>query len=314
MLLSPKRLQQRAWRTEYTFRLIKKLLNESSHKSIEWMREREAILTPFSFALFKVIKQQEQLGGVSCISYAPKNLAKKDVPGTDQERLIVYLHGGGYVIGSAKGYRVTMAKLSLALQSKVIGVDYRLAPEFEIPAAQDDCVSVINALLGDERTQGKKIIIMGDSAGAALCLSTLISLKALNRHRAIHACVLISPWLVATHQEQLELKHQQSDILDGEILTHWTSTILTNEPQQGAFLDLSTMDVADLPPLYIQAAGAEVFTQQIDSFVDRLASENVNFHYDCFENQFHVFQTFSPFICEADEALEKIADYLKTVP
>jgi len=259
-----------------------------------------------------VTKQQDILAGVPCVSYQPKKqvqLSEFNKP--EQEQLIVYLHGGGYVIGSVEGYRVTLAKLALATNSKVIGVEYRLAPEFDVPAGQDDCVSVVKALLRDKQNKGKKIILMGDSAGGALCLSTLMSLKASDDHRGISACVLISPWIVATDQEQLELSHQQSDILDAEILTHWTNTILTNEAQQSRFLDLSTMDVSGLPSLYIQAAGAEVFSKQIKSFVDRLASENINVHYDCFENQFHVFQTFSHLIREADAALEKIAHYLK---
>jgi acetyl esterase/lipase len=280
------------------------MLRESVGKPITWLRARQEWLTLYSPDRWKVIKKSEMLGKVACISMTPKQ-------GGDSGALIIYFHGGGYVVGSAEGYSLCMAKIALASKAKVVGVEYRLAPEHALPAAQQDCLAVTQALI--QMNQGKKIILMGDSAGGGLCLATHNGLVALGLHQNISAMVLISPWLAPLDPQALECQHEASDILDSVVLAHWLKQFFRQDKTPRELVDFSDINTSVLPPLYIQAAGKEVFSKQIAVFVERLDRENAEHQYHVFDGQFHVFQTFSPLVREADKALNKIGDYVRSV-
>jgi epsilon-lactone hydrolase len=105
---------------------------------------------------------------------------------------LLYLHGGGYVSGSARGYRGLAARLGRAMKLKTYAIDYRLAPEAPCPAAVEDAVRAYRGLLGRGERPGQ-IVIAGDSAGGGLTLATLMTL----RDEGVElpaAAVLLSPW------------------------------------------------------------------------------------------------------------------------
>lgn len=306
MLARPARLPERAWLSEFTFRLAKQLIDESKAKPVTWLRERQALLKLIDGDLLKVSCQSEVIGSVECLSITPKSLSSIN-------KTIIYLHGGGYTVGSAKAYRLTLAKLALASQAKVVGVEYRLAPEHAIPAAQEDCLMVSEALIEQHRDDPEmQLILMGDSAGGALCLATLNALENAALHNHIAACVLISPWVSPLEPSVLTLENEVSDILDRGITEHWKHNFYLHEGQK-VYLEQMDIDPAIFPSLYIQAAGAEVFIGQIDSFVAGLKQAGCELRYEVFEGQFHVFQTFSPLVREASDAIGKIGEFLKTI-
>jgi len=298
---SPKKFPQRSWLSEFTFRLAKRLLQESVGKPIPWLRTRQKILKLYSPDLLKTAKQKEQIAGVPCLAFVPKKIANPDT-------VIIYFHGGGYVVGSADGYSSTLAKIALVAKAKVVGLEYRLSPEHGMPAAQEDCLAVTQYLITQHKD--KKVILMGDSAGGGLCLATLNSLGNIGLLSRISAAVLISPWLTPADSNTLELAHEASDILDHSVLGHWFNSFNTGLAQHKRLFDFTNINVNALPPLYIQAAGAEVFSKQIQCLVEKLEQAGNAYQYDLFEKQFHVFQTFAPLVREADEALERIGKYV----
>ena len=97
-------------------------------------------------------------------------------PGAENGSTLLYLHGGGFVWGSMRTHRVMLADISKAAGARVLGLDYRLAPEFPFPAPVDDTVSAYRWLLSNG-TDPKKIIIGGDSAGGGLMVSALVALR-----------------------------------------------------------------------------------------------------------------------------------------
>jgi epsilon-lactone hydrolase len=306
MLVKRARLPERAWSSEFTFRLAKQLIDESKTQPVTWLRERQALLTLIDGDLFKVSCQSEVIGKVECLAVTPKNIISID-------KTIIYLHGGGYTVGSAKAYRLTLAKLAVASQAKVIGVEYRRAPEHEIPAAQEDCLTVSEVLIEQYReTSEMALILMGDSAGGALCLATLNALANADMHKDIAACVLISPWISPLDSSVLTVENEVSDILDRGITEHWKQNFYLHEGQK-VYLEQMDIDPAILPSLYIQAAGAEVFIGQIDSFVAGLKQAGCELRYEVFEGQFHVFQTFAPLVREANDAIGRIGEFLKAI-
>src|SRR5206468_1777881 len=97
-------------------------------------------------------------------------------PGADEGAAILYLHGGGYVIGSIATHRELACRLSRASGARVLVIDYRLAPEHPFPAAVDDAVAAYRWLLG-QGLNPARLAIAGDSAGGGLTLATLLKLR-----------------------------------------------------------------------------------------------------------------------------------------
>ena len=114
-------------------------------------------------------------------------------PGAAEDRVLLYLHGGGFVVGSVRSHRVMMSRLSRASACRVLGIEYRLAPENPFPAAVDDSVAAYRWLLSKGFDPGK-ITIGGDSAGGGLTVATLVALRYLGEPMP-SAGICISPWV-----------------------------------------------------------------------------------------------------------------------
>ena len=307
--LNRRKLPQRSWRAEFVQRLAKSLLIRSIGKPFSWVRQRQTVLTLYSPALFNVKRNRRHIAGVPCIELAPKS--------TVTDKTLIYFHGGGYAVGSAAGYQLMGAKLALRCQAKVILVDYRLIPEHPLPAAQEDCYAVVLESLRDHQTGN--CYLMGDSAGGALCLSSLKRLQQNAENLAIsvkdiHACVLISPWLTPLHPERLSIENERHDIIDQAITDNWVQAFFQSEDLRSEleFSQLDTLGIEKelMPPIYLQVAGAEIFLGQVMAFAEQLKAGGYAYQLDIFDDQFHVFQTFAPLVPEAEYALDKLAEFI----
>ena len=112
-------------------------------------------------------------------------------PESQAGRVIMYLHGGGYLFGSVRTHRVMLAHMARAAKAKVLALDYRLAPEIPFPAPVEDSVSAYQWLLG-QGTNAEKIVIAGDSAGGGLTVAALVALRGVGEPMPA-AGVCISP-------------------------------------------------------------------------------------------------------------------------
>ena len=304
------KLPKRSWRGEFIARLAKSLLTRSIGKNFEWIRSRQQVLTLYSPDLLKINSEETDIAGVPCIILQAKKCF-------EPERVIVYFHGGGYAVGSASGYKLMGAKLALMCQAKVVLVDYRLVPNHPLPAAQDDCYAVTDALI--QKSSAQKIMLMGDSAGGALCLSTLKRLNEASTEalKKVTASVLISPWVAPLSYHNLSLENEGTDMLDRNITQYWADTFCQSnaQKQEVDFSDINNLGLAKAhwPKLYIQAAGAEVFLGQVQALSKQLNEIGIEHDMDIFADQFHVFQTFSPLVPEAKDALMAIASFIKAI-
>jgi monoterpene epsilon-lactone hydrolase len=114
-------------------------------------------------------------------------------PGAAEGRVLLYLHGGGYVVGSVDIYRDLISRLARAAGARALGVDYRLAPEHPFPAAVEDATAAYRWLVS-RGTDPAHIAVAGDSAGGGLTLATLIALRdGGDPLPAVAAC--LSPWV-----------------------------------------------------------------------------------------------------------------------
>lgn len=296
-------LPSRSWRAELTCRFVQNLFQRSLNQPDQWLRDAQSLLAMRGPALSKVVSKSYKIAGVDCLECMPKDNAQ-DVLST-----IVYFHGGGYVIGSAKSYQYTIAKLSAMASARVIAVDYRLAPECPLPAGQVDCLRVVEALL-DTSTPQAHIFLAGDSAGGGLVLHTLRALKEQGRAGAIDGAVLISPWVRPFDPETLVSENARYDILSSAILERWSSSFGDDHTASTRACDFAETSFIGFPSIYVQAAGKEMFKAQVDELVKRLRADRVVTSYDVFPDMFHVFQTLAPLVPEADRALALIAKKL----
>src|SRR5712664_1277891 len=117
-------------------------------------------------------------------------------PSAEAGRVVLYLHGGGYVIGSPRSHRHLAAAIAGAAGASALALDYRLAPEHPFPAALDDAIAAYRWLLGQGIAPGR-IVLAGDSAGGGLTVATLVALRDRGLPRPA-AGVCISPWVDLT--------------------------------------------------------------------------------------------------------------------
>jgi len=231
------------------------------------------------------------------------------VAGAREDRTILYLHGGGYVMGSLGTHRELMARLSRTAQARVLGLDYRLAPEEPFPAALDDAEAAYRWLL-DQGVRAETIVIAGDSAGGGLSVATLLRV----RDAALPApagAVLFSPWTDLTGSGESMQTRAAADpmiapdgILETAALYHGA-----NDPRD-PFVSPVFADLTGLPPLLIQAGGDEVLLDDATRLAANAARDGVRAELRVWQGAFHVFQAM-PSLPEADEALEQVGAFTR---
>lgn len=231
-------------------------------------------------------------------------------PDARLDRVVLYLHGGGYVIGSIKSHRYLMQNISRASGARTLGIDYRLAPENAFPAALEDATNAYCWLLsqGFER-QG--IAIAGDSAGGGLALATLVNL----RDRGIPlpaAGVLISPWTDLTGTAGSVSSRASIDpLVNPAELFKLAAHYLGNVDPSNPLVSPVFADLQGLPPLLIHVGGREILYDDACRVADKARAAGVETELLHEPELFHVWHAFAPMLDEGQRAVEEIGQYLR---
>lgn len=235
-------------------------------------------------------------------------IAGNDVAG---DRTILYLHGGGYCVGSPTSHRALVAALSIASGSRALSVHYRLAPEHPHPAALDDALVAYRFLLRSG-VDPKRIVIAGDSAGGGLTMATLIALRDAGDPLPSGA-VCLSPWVdLEALGESMTTQAARDPMVKREPLLEWAGHYLGSLPPRTPLAAPLHADLAGLPPLLIQVSNAETLFDDSTRLVERLQAANVPVTLQVYEDMFHVFQ-FCPFLPESIEAIDHIGKFIRTL-
>ncbi len=161
-------------------------------------------LRPFNWATGSLAEQRSRLETLSKFFRTPKDVSVSELSANGVQAglfdlanskpgIVLYLHGGAYVVGSVTSHRKFLARLAKACQMKVLAIDYRLAPEHPFPAALQDSLAAYQWLFS-QGYDPSNIVIAGDSAGGGLAIAALISLQ--DGKLPLPACaVCISPWV-----------------------------------------------------------------------------------------------------------------------
>lgn len=230
-------------------------------------------------------------------------------PGAKTDRAILYLHGGGYVIGSINTHREMCSRIARASAARVLLIDYRLAPENPHPAAVEDAVKAYEWLL----TQGvspKRIAVAGDSAGGGLTVATLVALR--DRKIALPAAgVCLSPWVdLEGTGESCTTKAKEDPMVTKDGLVQLAGLYLGGKDVRTPLAAPLYADLAGLPPLFIQVGTAEILLDDANRLAERAKKAGVAVELEVWDGLIHVFQLF-PMLPEASEAVKKIGAFVQ---
>jgi len=228
----------------------------------------------------------------------------------DTDKLLIHLHGGGFIVGSCKTHRKLAAHLSLNSGCTVLLIDYRLAPEHRFPAGLDDVVNVYRTLL-EQGYSGSQLILSGDSAGGGLVISSMLKLRDADIPLP-KAGILISPWLdLALEGESLITNKDLDPFITDFDLRDTASHYVSDEQLKDALVSPIHADLTGLPPILIHVGDHELLLSDSTRFAKQAQSAGVDVTCDIWDSMWHVWHFHAPDLPEAQQALEKIGDYIK---
>jgi epsilon-lactone hydrolase len=225
---------------------------------------------------------------------------------------ILYLHGGGHVMGSAFGHKPLIGALAVAAGTRILAPEFRLAPEHPFPADLDDARRAYQWML-ETGTPAEQVVVAGDSSGCGLVMSLLLSLKQQGLPLPGGA-LLFCPWvdLGSTVLSSLAATDEQVAILLEQV-RGYVDAYLDGHPPGDPVISPLTADLSGLPPLLIQAATGDPQREDAHRLAERARAHGVEAQLELYPVDTHAFQTFWSFLPEAMEGLAQAGRFVREV-
>jgi monoterpene epsilon-lactone hydrolase len=230
--------------------------------------------------------------------------AEITVDGVEPRHVVLYFHGGVYVISDAFLAADLASQVGRRTGAKVISVDYRLAPEHPYPAAVDDAFAAYEGLLSGGIAPSD-IVFAGESAGGGLAVATLVNAR--DAGLALPAAAfLMSPYVDLTLAgTTMDTKHHVDPLLNRELLEPRVADYTSGQDPALPLISPIFADLSGLPPLIIQAGSHEVLLDDAVRLARQAAAANVEVTLDITPRVPHVFQAYSALLDEAAAALDR---------
>jgi len=231
-------------------------------------------------------------------------------PSAAPGRVVLYLHGGGYVIGSPRSHRHLAAAIATAARSSALLLEYRCAPEAPFPAALDDAVAAYRWLL-DQGVSAGGIAIAGDSAGGGLTVATLLALRDAGLPLPV-AGVCISPWVDLTCGGASYVTKAAADpIVKRAGVDEMAHAYLGAADRRTPLASPLFADLHGLPPLLIQVGSEEVLLDDSVQLAERARAAGVDTTLEVWDQMIHVWHWFLPLLDEAAEAIAAVGRFTR---
>lgn len=225
-------------------------------------------------------------------------------------RAILYLHGGGYVVGSPRTHRALAARIAEASGARALVIDYRLAPEHAHPAAVEDATAAYRWLL-EEGADPARTIVAGDSAGGGLTIAALVALRDAGTPLPA-AAVCLSPWVdLECVGASMTARAEQDAMVQKQGLLDLARAYLGGLDPRTPLAAPLHADLAGLPPLLVQVGTAEVLLDDATRLAERAAAAGVDVTLEPWEEMIHVWHIFGGMLPEADEAIARIGEFAR---
>ncbi len=230
--------------------------------------------------------------------------------GKPSDRVIFYIHGGGFVACSAETHRPITATLAKKTNFRVFSTDYRLAPEHRFPAALDDCEKAYKWLL-EQGVSASKIAIAGDSAGGGLVLSTLLRLRE-NGIEMPSCGVCLSPLTDLKGTGKSRFENEGKDMMFfPENIDEFAPIYLEDESPENPFCSPIYAELNNLPPMLFQVSSSELLLDDSKRTHENILENKGKSKLTIYENLTHDWHMMKGFMPEANEALNEIANFMK---
>ena len=227
------------------------------------------------------------------------------------DNVILYLHGGAFVLGSPTSHRDMVGAIADAAQARAFIVDYRLAPETIFPGAVEDAVAAYKGLLANGE-KAEKIIIVGDSAGGGLTMSTLVALRDEGVELPAGA-VCISPWADLTFAgDSMIVKDKVDAMLGRGSLSWFADQYLAGQDAAQPLASPIFADLEGLPPILIQVGSNEVLLDDAVRLNKALKKADGDVTLEVWDGQMHVWHLMSMIVPEGKHAINVIGTFVKT--
>ena len=231
-------------------------------------------------------------------------------PGAAADRAVLYLHGGGYVLGSVTTHRDLIGRISRAAQARVLALNYRLGPEHPFPAAVDDAVAGYRYLL-ENKFKPSRTVVAGDSAGGGLTVAALVAIRDAGL-QAPAAGVCMSPWVdLEVQGESMTTRAKADPVVQREGLIGMAQAYLGGKDPRSPLASPLHADLKGLPPLLIQVGDAETLLDDSNRLAEKARNARVQVKLEVWPEMIHVWQLFASFLPEGQEAVEGIGKFIR---
>ncbi len=226
------------------------------------------------------------------------------------DAVLLYLHGGGYVIGSPASHRHVVAAIAESSGLSVFCADYRLGPETPFPGAIEDAVAAYQGLR-DSGIPPSRLAIAGDSAGGGLTIATLVALR--DRKIGLPAtAVALSPWVDLTGSgDSMRARAKRDPLVNEEGLHVMAAAYLGGADPKSPLASPIFADLRGLPPLLIQVGSEETLYDDSVRLAARADEAGVEVSAEYWGGMMHVWHMYHPILGEGRDAIARIGSYLK---
>lgn len=267
--------------------------------------QRKMLATPRRRPLPGVVHYEPaRLGGVRSEWVLPELAG---VSSAGDAPTLLYMHGGGYALGSIATHRPFVARLALAAKLRAISIDYRRSPEHPFPAAADDAYAAYEALT--QQVDPAKIVLAGESAGGGLVMATLLRAKE-NGLPLPAAATVISPWVDFTLRGASLQSNRRFDYVPRETLEAYVAAYATTpEAITHRYVTSVDADLSGLPPLFVLAGEAETLLDDARLLASRAEAAGVPTTLHIGADMIHAWPLFAALFPRCDDAIARVAEF-----
>jgi len=229
--------------------------------------------------------------------------------GADEKKVIIHIHGGGYVTGFVDSHLMMCVPMAKVLKRRMLMPEYRLAPANPFPAALEDSLKTYRWLLA-QGTEAHDIVISGDSAGGGLALATVLSLRDAGDPLPA-ALICISPWADLTNGSASHAANAKVEsVLRTDVLNEWARFYSDESNLTNPLVSPVYADLRGLPPLLIQVGRDEILLDDSLTLAKRAQADGVDVTLHIWDDMWHAWPVLGELIPESGIAFEEMKEFL----
>lgn len=250
-----------------------------------------------------VERRDQTIAGMRAAQWVPKQLR-------EPQKIVLYLHGGGYSCGSIDSYASLIARFAKETGIVCLGIDYRLAPEHPFPAALDDVLATYNWLLQEGGFAAHDVVVMGDSAGGGLTWALLLRLKELGQDMPL-CTVTLSPWAdLAMTGVSVVHRAQRDPLLEPVEAQKWAQRYAGETPLKHPLISPLYGDLSGLPPMLLHVGTEEILYSDTMRLAEKAQVQGTDVTLWIGEGMPHVWHFMWRYLPQSRQAIAQASDFI----